>query len=252
MITVDRLTEIVVEAADTLVDDFDLIEFLQTLTIHTSSLVDVSAAGLLLADERGRLQLMAASDERSEMLELFQVQAEEGPCQDCFVQGIAVSTADLSQATRRWPCFAPKAVESGYRSVHAFPLRLRQQVIGALNLFGDSAREMRPLDVRVVQAIADVATIGLLQERAIHRRDLLVEQLQAALNSRIGIEQAKGALAQIHGCTVDEAFDLLRTHARTNHVRLSVLAHQVTAEPDLVPGLTLPAGARSERPVPEV
>ena len=252
MIRLDRLADIFVEAADTLVDDFDLIEFLQTLTAHTSQLVEVSAAGLLLADERGRLQLMAASDERSEMLELFQVQSEEGPCQDCFTQGNAVMSADLRQSTDRWPRFAAQAAAAGFRSVHAFPLRLRQEVIGALNLFGTEVGGMRATDIRAVQAIADVATIGLLQERAIHRRDLLAEQLQKALNSRIGIEQAKGALAQIHACSVDEAFELLRTYARRNHLQLSALAYQVTAEPDAIPDLTRPRPSPTPPPAHEV
>jgi len=240
MITVDRLAAVLVEAADTLVDDFDLIEFLQRLTTHASELFDVDAAGLLLADADGRLQPLAASDERAEMLELFQVQSAEGPCQDCYRGGAAVVNADLLNAGDRWPRFAPKAVASGYRAVHAFPLRLRQEVIGALNLFSAQPGQMDPADMQAVQALADVATIGLLQERAIRRRDILTEQLQVALNSRIAIEQAKGALAQIHDCTVDQAFDLLRNYARSNHLRLGQVAYQVTAEPDKVPELVTP------------
>ena len=242
MIAVDKLAEVFVEAADTLVDDFDLIEFLQRLTTHTSALFQVSAAGLLLADDKGFLQLMAASDERSEMLELFQVQSAEGPCQDCYRGGAAVVNADLRDAGDRWPRFAPKATAAGYRAVHAFPLRLRGQVIGALNLFGTQPGEMEPAEVVAVQALADIATIGLLQERAIRRRDALTEQLQVALNSRIAIEQAKGALAQIHGCTVDEAFELMRLYTRTHRLRLSKVAFQVTAEPDEVRDLLTPTG----------
>jgi GAF domain-containing protein len=237
MIAVDRLAEVFVEAADTLVDDFDLIEFLQRLTTHTSELFGVSAAGLLLADEAGFLQLMAASDERSKMLELFQVQSAEGPCQDCYRGGAAVINADLLSAADRWPNFAPKATAAGYRAVHAFPLRLRGEVIGALNLFGTHPRQMAPAHVVAVQSLADVATIGLLQERAIRRRDALTEQLQVALNSRIAIEQAKGALAQIHGCTVDEAFELMRRYTRAHRLRLGEVAYQVTAEPDKVRAL---------------
>jgi len=184
-ISADRLAEVFVEVADTLVDEFDLIEFLQMLTSHTSDLIEARAAGLLLADGRDRLQLMAASDERTEMLELFQVQAVEGPCQDCYRGGSAVVNADLAEAGDRWPRFAPKAVAAGFRSVHAFPLRLRTETIGALNLFGTDTGRMEPTDIRVVQALADVATIGLLQERTIRRNEVLSEQLQTALNSRI-------------------------------------------------------------------
>jgi GAF domain-containing protein len=240
MIAVDRLAEVFVETADTLVDDFDLIEFLQQLTTHTSELFEVSAAGLLLADGEGHLQLMAASDERSELLELFQVQSAEGPCQDCYRGGVAVINADLAEAADRWPQFAPKAAASGYRAVHAFPLRLRREVIGALNLFSTSPGRMDASDIQLVQALADIATIGLLQERAIRRRDVLTEQLQVALNSRIAIEQAKGALAHIHNCTLDQAFDLMRSYARTNHLRLGEVAYQVTAQPERVRALVPP------------
>lgn len=242
MIAPERLAQVFVEVADTLVDEFDLIEFLQMVTSRTSQLVDARAAGLLLADHHGRLQLMAASDERAEMLELFQVQALEGPCQDCYREGRPVINADLEHATDRWPQFAPRAVSAGYNSVHAFPLRLRREVIGALNLFGGDSGQMAPGDVSIVQALADIATIGLLQERAIHKGEVLSEQLQAALNSRIVIEQAKGALAQIHGGSPDEAFERLRGYCRSHHRRLSEVALAVTADPTSVPDLTTPGG----------
>lgn len=238
MVSPQRLAEVFVEVADTLVDEFDLIEFLQMVSAHTSELVDAHAAGMLLVDNRGRLQLMAASDEGAQMLELFQLQAKEGPCQDCFRQGVPVVNADLSTASDRWPVFAPRAVAAGYRSVHAFPLRLRHQVIGALNLFGTQAGGMADEDARVVQALADVATIGLLQARAIRRGEVLTEQLQSALNSRILIEQAKGALAQIHGGTPDQAFDRLRGYCRRHRARLSEVAAAVVHDPTSVPELT--------------
>jgi len=237
----DRLAHVFVEMADTLVDEFDLIEFLQRVTTLTSDLVDARACGVLLADHRGRLQLMAASDERTEMLELFQAQAREGPCQDCYRQGHAVVNTDLRHAQDRWPQFAPRAVAAGFKSVHAFPMRLRGQVIGALNMFGTHTGEMDDEDVAVIQALADIATIGLLQERAITRGEVLTEQLQSAMNSRIVIEQAKGALAQIHGGTPDEAFDRLRDYCRAHALRLSVVAYEVITDPDSLPELTSPA-----------
>lgn len=237
-VSAQRLAEVFVEVADTLVDEFDLIEFLQMVSGHSSDLVDAHAAGLLLVDNKGRLQLMAASNERAQMLELFQLQAREGPCQDCFKEGVPVVNADLRTASDRWPVFAPRAVAAGYRSVHAFPLRLRQQVIGALNLFGTEAEEMAPEDARVVQALADVATIGLLQARAIRRGEVLTEQLQSALDSRILIEQAKGALAQIHGGSPDQAFDRMRRYCRSHNARLSAVALAVVNDPGSVPELT--------------
>jgi transcriptional regulator with GAF, ATPase, and Fis domain len=235
-----RLAEVFVEMADTLVDEFDLIEFLAMVTTRASDLVGLASAGLLLADAHGRLQFMAASDEQSHVVELFQVQTEQGPCQDCYSQGHQVSCPDLAQAVGRWPAFAPRAVAAGFRSVHAFPLRLRQQVIGALNLFGTDVEEISADDARIVQALADVATIGLLQERAVTRAEILTEQLQGALNSRIIIEQAKGALAQRLGVSVDEAFQLMRAYARTKNLRLGAVAQAVVTTPSTIPELTSP------------
>jgi hypothetical protein len=238
MIAAEQLAEAFVVMAATLVDDFDLVDFLDTLTTTASGLAGARAAGLLLADPRGGLQLMAASDQRAEMVELFQLQAMEGPCQDCYRQGSPVINADLREATARWPRFAPRAVSAGYRSVHAFPMRLRREVIGALNLFGIEPGNLRDADARVVQALADVATIGLLQERAIRHGEVLAGQLQGALNSRVVIEQAKGALAQIHGGTPDEGFALLRQYCRARRLRLGDVARAVLNDPASVPELT--------------
>jgi GAF domain-containing protein len=237
VIATDRLAEVFVEVADTLVDEFDLIEFLQRLATHTSDLFEARAAGLLLADHRGRLQLMAASDERSEMLELFQVQAREGPCQDCFTQGTPVINADLTQAADRWPTFAPRAVAAGYRSVHAFPLRLRNQSLGALNLFSSDTGRMDATDIRIVQALADIATIGLLQQRAIKHGHDLTDQLQGALNTRIIIEQAKGMVAQANAITPDQGFEMLRSYCRSHGLRLTEVANQVISAPSSVQDL---------------
>jgi len=236
----ERLAEIFVEIADTLVVEFDLIEFLQMVTARTSDLVEARAAGLLLADQAGRLQMMAASDERAEMIELFQVQALEGPCQDCYRVGAPVVNVDLRDAGDLWPHFAPRAVEAGYRSVHAFPLRLRGETLGALNLFSTDTGRLTEGDAGIVQALADVATIGLMQERAIRRGEQVTEQLQAALNSRVVIEQAKGAMAQIHGGTPDEAFVRIRDFCRRNGLRLSEVALAITADPGRFPELTTP------------
>jgi GAF domain-containing protein len=232
-----RLAEVFVEVADTLVDDFDVIEFLQMITTRTSELVEVPAVGLLLDDGRGRLQFMAASDEETRLLELFQIQHNEGPCLDAFTLGTPVVNADLSHAESRWPTFAPRTPRPGFRSVHALPLRLRSTVIGALNLFGTDAGSLEPGDVKIVQALADVATIGLLQEKTIRHGELLTEQLQHALNSRVVIEQAKGALARTHGIGVDAAFELLRSYARNHNRKLVDLARIVVTEPHTLPGL---------------
>ena len=239
-LSTDRVAEVFVEFADTLVEEFDVVEFLQMVATRAAELVDHGAAGLLLADEQGHLQFMAASDERTHLLELFQVQAVEGPCQDCYRLGSSVVNADLATAGERWPQFTPRALAAGFRSVHAFPLRLRRQVIGALNMFGTQEGNLDPSDVRVIQALADIATIGLLQERAVREATVLSDQLQGALQSRVSIEQAKGALAQIHGVGVDDAFDLMRSFARRHNRALSEVARDVVLTPTNVPELLEP------------
>ena len=181
MIAIEKLAAVFVEVADTLVVDFDIVDFLQMVTTRSADMTRAQAAGLVLANERNQLQFMAASQESVKLLELFQLQAEEGPCLDCFRFGAAVANADLARAAERWPRFAPEAVRAGYRAVHAFPLRHRNKVIGALNLFSTSEGRIDANDGKVIQALADVATIGLLQQRAIAHGEILTEQLQVAL-----------------------------------------------------------------------
>jgi transcriptional regulator with GAF, ATPase, and Fis domain len=213
-----------VELTDTMVGGFDLIDFLHMLTDRTVRLLDVSAAGLLLADPRGELRMVAASSEAVRLLELFQLQNDEGPCLDCFSSGEPVQVPDLAAETARWPRFAPAALEAGFSCVHALPMRLREQVIGALNLFRAGPGALATADLRVGQALADVATISLLHERSIRHGDALNEQLQVALNSRVVIEQAKGMLAERLGIDMDQAFTFLRDYARDRNVRLAELA----------------------------
>jgi GAF domain-containing protein len=231
-VSTERLATIFVEVADTLVDEFDLIEFLHTLTDRAADLVNAAAVGLVLADQRGRLEFMAGSDENVKLIELFQLQNQEGPCWEAFRTGHAVINVDLGQATNRWPRFAPRATAAGFQSVHAFPMRLRTERIGALNVFGDTkGGNFDGADVPIIQALADVAAISLLQERAIHRGEVLTEQLQGALNSRIVIEQAKGAVAQARGIGIDEAFAIIRSFARSHNRRLTDVAHAIVASP---------------------
>ncbi|MFC4999444.1 GAF and ANTAR domain-containing protein [Dactylosporangium cerinum] len=231
-ISAQRLANIFVEVADTLVDEFDLIDFLHMLTDRTASLVGASTVGLLLADPHGQLQFMAASDENTKLLELFQVQNHEGPCLDAYNTAQPVINADLREAEARWPRFAPRATTAGFRAVHAFPLSLRKDVIGALNVFGtEVGGGLDDGDVQIIQALTDVAAIGLLQERTIRRGEILTEQLQGALNSRVVIEQAKGAMAQARGISVDEAFTVIRGYARRNNKRLSDVAHTIVTDP---------------------
>lgn len=217
------LSDTFVELTDTMVADFDIIDFLHVLTSRSVELLNVSAAGLLLADPRGELRVVAASSEAARLLELFQLQSDQGPCLDCFRSGRPVAATDLS-ADPRWPQFTSAAGQAGFSAVQALPMRLRDQVIGALNLFRDAAGTFDAEVVHVGQALADVATISLLHERSMRRTDTLNEQLQTALNSRVVIEQAKGKLAERLGIDVSQAFALLRDQARNSNQRLSDLA----------------------------
>jgi len=236
-----QLADVFVEMADTLVDDFDVIDFLHVLAERCVQLLGVSAAGLLLADQQGALQVVAASSERTRLLELFQLQTDQGPCVDCFRSGQPVSVADLP-AAGRWPRFAAAAAEVGFAAVHALPMRLRTEVIGALNLFDTKAGPLDEGKLRVGQALADVATIGLLQQRAISRRDIVTEQLQTALNSRVLIEQAKGVLAERLHLDVDKAFTMLRSGARNHNRRLSELAQAIVDGSEQLPPATASSG----------
>jgi GAF domain-containing protein len=223
----ERLATTFVELADSLVDEYDVIDLLQLLTERCVELLGVDAAGLLLGDSRGVLQLAASSSEQVRLLELFQLQNDEGPCLDCYQHGRPIGADRIGDCGERWPRFAVEAGAAGFEAVHALPLRLRGQIIGALNLFWASSATVHPDDLRVGQALADVATIAILQERLTRSREQLAGQLQAALDSRIVIEQAKGVIAERSGLEMDVAFDLLRRAARSSGRRLAVVAAEV-------------------------
>ena len=224
-----RLAETFVELADTLTDEFDVIDFLQVLAARCVELLDVAAAGIMLAGQGDSLMTVAASDERARLLELFEIQNDEGPCRDCYRLGTAVVNVDLRGARERWPQFAPQAIAGGFRSANAVPLRLRSQVVGSLNLFHAGAGGLSSGELRLAQALADAATIGIVQQRTIRRSEVVTGQLQAALTSRIIIEQAKGVLAERLKISADEAFEVLRGAARSRNRLLSDLARDVTS-----------------------
>src|SRR6266487_19927 len=243
----ELLSQTFVELTDTMVAGFDVIDFLHMLTDRSVQLLDVSAAGLLLADPRGEMRVVAASSEAARLLELFQLQNDQGPCLDCFRSGKAVHVADLNDTAARWPRFGSAALQAGFAAVQALPMRLREHVVGALNLFRASPGDFLPADIRIGQALADVATIGLLHERSMRHSDALNEQLQTALNSRVVIEQAKGKLAERLGVDMDQAFALLRDHARASNRRLSDLARAFI---DGTESLTGPDPGRTRPPRP--
>ena len=222
------LAEALVEMADTLVADYDVVDLAHRLATHCVDLLHASAAGLLLIDGHGDLRLLASSNEQARLLELFQLETDQrGPCLEAFHTGHPVLVDDLESNGRRWPAFAFEARRQGIRAVHALPLRLRDETIGALGLFSTEVTSLSEDDQRLGQALADVATIGILQQRALARSETVIEQLQGALNSRVTIEQAKGVLAERGDIDVDAAFVLLRDYAREHRMRLSDLARSV-------------------------
>jgi hypothetical protein len=224
-----RLAETFVELADTLIDDFDVIDFLQVLAARCVELLGVGAAGIMLAGQGGSLMTVAASDEQARLLELFEIQNDEGPCRDCYRLGAAVVNVDLDGARERWPQFAPQAIAGGFRSANALPLRLRSQVVGSLNLFHADTGGLGGPELRLAQALADAATIGILQQRTIRRGENVAGQLQSALTSRVVIEQAKGLLAERLQISIDDAFEMLRSAARSRNRLLSELARDVAS-----------------------
>jgi GAF domain-containing protein len=235
----ELLSDTFVDLADTMVADFDVIEFLHLLSDRAVKLLGASAAGVMLADPRGQLRLVAASSEAVRLLEIFQLEGEEGPCLETIWTGQPITEPDLGHAQQRWPRFTPAALQAGFASVHALPMRLREQVLGGLNLFRDQPGPFDRADMRIGQALADTATIGLLHERNLRRAEVVGEQLQAALNSRIVIEQAKGKLAERFGLDMDAAFTMLRQYARDHNLRLSDFALTVIeGDPADFPGLT--------------
>ncbi|MET9220790.1 GAF and ANTAR domain-containing protein [Streptomyces sp. NPDC088197] len=229
MTRVQRLTEVFVEVADSLTDDFDIIDFLQRLAQRCAELLDIATVGILLVDEHGTLHPLAASDESTRLLELFASQHDQGPCVECFRTGDARIDVDLTAPiTRtRWPHFTTRATEAGFVRTHAFPMRLRQRVVGALSLFQRESTPISEEDRLLAQALADIATIAILQQRTLERSQVERVQLQTALTNRIVIEQAKGVLAERWGLSVDDAFGAFRRYARAHHLRLAALAYDV-------------------------
>jgi transcriptional regulator with GAF, ATPase, and Fis domain len=221
------LAETFVALADTLVADFDVVDLLDRLANSCVSLLGVDAAGILVDDQKGNLAVLASSSEEIRVLEAFQIQNNQGPCLDCFRTGTSVTSVDIELESYRWPLFTAAAHEAGYRSVLALPMRLRDQTIGGLNLFLKEAKDVPAEDRRLAQALADVATIGILHRRSAHRSDMLAEQLQFALTSRVVIEQAKGVIAERNDVSMDTAFNGLRQFARSQNLKLTDVALSV-------------------------
>lgn len=231
-----RVLDAVVSLVDSLLDDFDVVDLLTELTERCAELLDVSAAGLLLADPLQQLRLLAATSEQARDLELFQLQADQGPCVECYATGQPVSVADLQAETSRWPRFVPAALEAGFASVHAVPMRAAGIVLGALGLFGTRPGELNDADLLVGQTLAHIACVAILQEHA-PTPSTVMPQLRSALTRRVVVEQAKGFLRESLDVSVEDAFTLLRTYARTNGEHLTEVARRLMTERQSRPAL---------------
>jgi hypothetical protein len=232
-----QVTEAFVFLASSLAKGFDVVDLLSSLTADCAGLLDVSSAGLLLSDRQGVLHLVAASSDETRNLELFQLQREQGPCLDCFHQGAPVTVENLVAEAARWPQFAEAALAAGFRSVHALPMRLREKTLGTLGLFGTTLGALNPEDLTLGQALADVASVAIVQDRAASDQETVNKQLQGALHSRVVIEQAKGILAEHGGIDMNEAFATLRGYSRDNNLRLNGVATSLVERvlhPDLL------------------
>lgn len=224
-----KLNAAFVKLADTLTADYDVVDLLHTLVVECTDILDTQAGGLMLVDGAGRLQLVASTSEQVSLVEVMQLNAGAGPCLDCFATGAAVAVDDIDKHGLKWPEFRKSALQQGFLSVYATPMKLRGQIIGSMNLLSTSVGVLNPRDAAVAQALTDVATIGILQERVISETSIISEQLQYALDSRILIEQAKGVLSQTESVSMDDAFVALRRYARSNNLTLRFVAEGVTS-----------------------
>lgn len=222
-----RIIRSFVTVADSLTDDYDVVDLLHGLVLDCVAIADVSAGGMMLDGRGAGLQLVASTSEQADFVEVMQLNAGSGPCLDSFATGRAFSVADLDRDADAWPDFRDAALSQGFRAVHCIPLHLRGVVIGSMNLFSTAVGALSEADLAVVQGLADVATIGILQERLIRESTVMTEQLQRALESRIVIEQAKGVLSITARISTDEAFEVLRRHARANRASLRRTAEQI-------------------------
>jgi len=235
------LVKAFVELADSLVDDYDVVDLLTVLSDRCLDVLDIEAAGITLVGLGGEPRVMASSSEAMHLLELLELQAQQGPCLDCYRTGEPVLNEDLAENLQRWPRFSAEALRAGFRTVHALPLRLRGTIIGALNLFNTEVGRLERDDIDIAQALADVATIAILQHRAALEAQTLNEQLMGALNSRITIEQAKGMVAEREHLDMEQAFGRLRAHARRHNLRLIDVARNVIDGELAVSSLEVPS-----------
>ncbi|GAA4758775.1 GAF domain-containing protein [Modestobacter marinus] len=237
----ELIADALLELSDALVEDFEVSNLLHRLVDHALELLDADAAGIMLADSSGTLQVVASNSHAVELLELYELQVGSGPCLDCFRTGQPVTPPDLATVRAWWPDFAPRVEAAGYASAQAVPMRLRDEVIGAFNIFRTREGALVDRDLRLARALADVATVALITDRTLTARQLVASQLQGALSSRVLLEQAKGMLAERAGISVDRAFTVMRDHARRHGRGLREVAGDVVSGRGLLPTSTHPS-----------
>jgi GAF domain/ANTAR domain len=244
-----RVLDAVVSLVDSLLGDFDVVDLLTELTERCAQLLDVASAGLLLADPLDQLRLLAATTEETRNLELFQLQADEGPCVDCYFTGQPVSVADLEAEADRWPRFVPAALDAGFASVHAVPMRAAGIVMGALGLFGARPGALDDADLLVGQTLAHIAAVAILQEHPLSPSTVM-QQLRNALTSRVHVEQAKGFLRESLDVSVEQAFQLLRDYAHTHGDHLTDVARALMTDRRSRPALLAAISEFASAPPP--
>jgi GAF domain-containing protein len=240
----ERINDAFVRVAGTLVESYDILDLLSTLVHVCTDLLGAQAGGILLVDSTGQLELVASTSEEAEIVEIMIVAAGAGPCVDCFTTGVVVSVPDIDASAGQWPRFRRSALDQGFRAAHATPLRLHGEVIGAMNLLSTDAGALSDRDSQLAQALADVATVGILHERSFRDPGIVAAQLHLALDTRILVEQAKGVLAQVRSCSMTEAFTALREYARVHHVTLRAAAEGVVDRSIPAETIAPRAGAR--------
>ncbi|WP_394427957.1 GAF and ANTAR domain-containing protein [Streptomyces sp. SGAir0957] len=208
--------------------DLDVLELLHDLTAYAAAFVPVRA-GITVLDDAGDVAYLTASDELCRRFEQEQLDLDEGPCLDSARSHdpLPVTSLDSEEAAARWPRFAPRALAASITAVAALPLHTPELMLGALNLISTGPPLPQERDLRLVQVLADAAALALTHRRDVVGREETIRQLQTALDSRIVIEQAKGVLAARLQVPMDEAFALLRAHARSSRQRLTVLATRI-------------------------
>jgi GAF domain-containing protein len=207
---------------------YDLEAALSELTESVTAVLGLCGSGVTMAEE-GHLRFVTAVSQASRELERNQEEQQAGPCREAYETGVVVRVTDVRKESARWPEFSATATRLSVAGVAGIPMRLADQIIGALNLYSPEPREWSDVDIAVAGVLADVATSYVVNASKLRQQEQLSEQLQEALESRVVIEQAKGITAYKNAVTIDQAYQLMRRHARNNNASLRLVAEAIVA-----------------------